>query len=164
MNEVKQIVDAYNEAVNAYEEKHKKYKESLERAQRRLDKLTRNYPTRIKMFIIPLAHAIMEKTGLKYYEIYGPFGLTSETSVYFANEGNRGDIDICNVETWSLTFTWKFGEKGELIPLVWTGEKTNEYEVGTIGYYNNMDNVYVPLPDDLDAVIKMMRHSTKDED
>ena len=162
MNEIKSIVDAYNEQANAYETKYKKLTEAKNRAEKRLEKHTRTYPTRSKAFIVPLAKYLMEKCGFKCYEIYGPFGITSETSLYLANEGKNGDVKICEVETWSLTFTRKF-ENDKCIPLVWTGKTTNEYAEGTVGYYNGLNNIYVPIPDDVDELIKMLRHSPAKE-
>ena len=161
MNEIKDIVDAYNEEVDIYEAKEKKIKQRIERAEKQLAKL--KYPTRSNRLIVPLAKALMEKCGFLYYEIYGPFGITSETTLYLSNiKGKNGGIDICEVETWSLTFQWRY-DNNKLIPLVWTGESSGEYREGTIGYYNGMNHVLVPLPDDIDEVVKMLHHSTKDE-
>ena len=116
----------------------------------------------VEGILIPLVKEIQKRCGYEYFEIYGPFGMTCETSVYFSHEGTKqrkvwGDdnIDICKVDTWGLTLTpcgtCESGYK------YWTGEQTNEYAKGTIGYYNGMNNVYKELPADIDEVIKLLR-------
>lgn len=159
MNEIWQIVDAYNEKESNYNVKRRKLEDSIARAQKRLDKLYRNCPTRNHDLITPIAKAIMEKCGFPYYEIYGPFGCTNETTIYFSYvRGKNGGIDICDVETWSLTFQWRY-EYDICIPMVWTGETTNEYAPGTIGHLNGMNHVFIDIPSEMDELIKLLRHS-----
>lgn len=127
----------------------------------------------IKLIYEPLAEAICQKMGVKYYEIYGPFGLDNETSIYFSNEskkpskskklGLRRPIDICNVDTYGLYDLVTRGKNGMEIHYA-TGEETNEFEKGSIGYYNGFNRIRKPLSDNLDEIIKVLRFSPAKEE
>ena len=115
--------------------------------------------------LIPLCKEICKRKGFKYFEIYGPFGMCCETSLYFSNEGKEknwrdsrmNDIDICKVDTWSIQLT--YNNNTESGYQYWTGEVTNRYPKGSIGELNGENNVYAPLPADIDEIIKLLRFS-----
>lgn len=111
----------------------------------------------------PLAKAICERLNIKYFELYGPFGLNQETSIYFSNHsrkesrsrklGIEASIDITHVKTYSLLDL----ETREDGIYYWDGvTKVNDYEKGSIGYYNGLNKVKKPLPNDLEDIIKVL--------
>ena len=110
----------------------------------------------IKLIYKPLAEAICKKMGIKYYTIYGPFGLDNETSIFFSNVSQKPSkseklglcrpINICNVDTYGL------------YDLVTRGE--NEMEI----HYATGEGVRKPLPDNLDDIIKVLRFSPAKEE
>lgn len=157
---VKEIFDNYNKERTEADAKEKNIKEKIARLERKLDKIYKSYPTRTKRFVVPLAEALKEATGLPFYEIYGPFGLDCETSIYLSRFGKQGSIPICEVETYSLTLKWK----PDGTPLYWTGKKTEEYPEGSIGYYNGFNNIYAELPNEISEVVKVLRHSEKGDE
>lgn len=116
----------------------------------------------IDTILIPLATEICKRKGFKHFDIYGPFGLTWETSVYFSNVAHEETnnlytrIDICNVDTWGLQLKPSNDQSGYKY---WTGATTNKYAKDTIGDLNGMNNVYAPLPADIDKVIELLKFS-----
>lgn len=122
----------------------------------------------IKLIYKPLAEAICQKMGIKYYQIYGPFGLDCETSIFFSNESEKPSksekfgicrpIDICNVDTYGLYDLVVRGENQMEIHYA-TGEETNEFAKDSIGYLNGFNRVRKLLPDNLDEIIKVLRFS-----
>ena len=121
--------------------------------------------------IFPLCDEIKKRCGFEYCEIYGPFGMCCETSLYFSNVGTHNfrtydsgwiddRIDICNVETWHITL--QPNDKYESGYEYFTGETTNNYPKGSIGELNGMNNVYKELPAEIDAIIKLLVHTPKE--
>ena len=115
--------------------------------------------------LYPLIDEIKKRCGYEYADIYGPFGMTCETSIYFSHVGSHksrnhlkcDSIDICDVDTWGLTLCpndhYRSGYE------YFTGETTNQYPEGTIGYLNGMNNIYKELPCDIDEIIKLLSFS-----
>ena len=122
----------------------------------------------IKLIYKPLAENKRQKMNIKYYEIYGPFGLDHETSIFFSNESKKPSksekfglcrpIDICNVDTYGLYDLVTRGENETEVHYA-TGEETNEFSKDSIGYLNGFNRVRKPLPDSLDEIIKVLRFS-----
>lgn len=109
--------------------------------------------------LIPLADKLSEILNMPY-KIYGPFGLGAETSIYFFPDGKCGDI--VKSDTYGITLhpAYKDGEGScaERFYLTYnTGERTNTYPEGTIGYWNGFNNVEAPLPDDIDKVVEIVK-------
>lgn len=161
--DLQNIIDGFNSTKREHKEKERSLEEKIARLEKKLKKHRGKYPSAIECIIKPLAEAIKERCGFKAYSIYGPFGLEGETSIYFTNEGEDGNFDICEVETWGLTLHVMYKDFAEVTHLeYWTGETTNEYAKGTIGYLNGMNNVYAKLPTDLDEIVKVLRHSKRE--
>lgn len=161
--DLQNVINDFNSAKHEYVEKERSLEEKIARLQRKLKKHRDNNPSVIECLIKPLARAIKERCGFKAFEIYGPFGLECEISVYFANEGKDGDIAICEVETWGLTLHVRCKDFAEVTHLeYWTGETTDEYAKGTIGELNGMNNIYAKLPTDLEEIVKVLRHSKRE--
>ena len=158
---VKEIVGTYNGAKREYQAKQEELKLKIARLEKRLKKLESKRPFAVQSVLVPLAKEIKERAGFKAYEIYGPFGIEGEVSVYFSNDGKDGNIQICEVETWCLTIKWQYKENDIENLMYWNGKSTNEYAEGTIGWLNGLNNVFVPLPNEIDEIIKVLRHSEK---
>lgn len=155
------IINAYATKRTNYNETKRKLEEKIARLNKKLTKNEKNYPYSIQDILEPLAREIKSRCGFKAFEIYGPFGLENETSIYFANEGVDGDIKICEVETWGLTVRPQYGDNGVDGYTYWNGETTNKFAPGTIGELNGYNQVFVELPMDIDEIIKVLRHSVK---
>ena len=155
-----EILKAKNDIEKAYQnecEIIKKLEKKIEWHEKKKRKMNTD------TILIPLATEICKRKGFKHFEIYGPFGLTCETSIYFSNiphtetDKMQTKIDICKVDTWGITLTPT--NKCESEYEYWTGEQTNDYQQGSIGWLNGMNNVYKPLPNDIDEIIKLLRFS-----
>ena len=160
MKTFNEIVDNYVNKSNAYYEKRQKLEDKIAKDQERLKKL--KMPSWVNDIIVPLAEEIKSRLDKKAYEIYGPFGCECETSIYFSDYGKDGNIEITKVPTLSLTVRpqWKHNDiytrTTEFKLTYWTGDKTNEYAKGTIGELNGLNNVFAPLPTDIDEIIKLL--------
>lgn len=161
MKNFDEIVDDFIKKSNTYYEKRQTLENQIAKCQQKLKKL--KSPSWINNIIVPLAKEIKNRLGKKAYEIYGPFGCECETSIYFADKGKDGDIEITKVPTLSLTVRphWIHDETYsrtigfELT--YWTGNETNEYAKGTIGELNGLNYVFAPLPNSIEEIIKLLR-------
>lgn len=91
--------------------------------------------------IAALAIDLEEATG-KPAEISGPYGLRAEVYIYVGDDFIR--------------LTPEFPEDG--LKLYYdTGKTTNDYQPGTLGDWNGMNNVRAELPDTLEEIIKLLR-------
>ena len=163
--EFKDFLNDYNKATEELE----KEKKALAKAEQKVEwhkKRERKLWLKCSPFnkiLIPLCKEICKRKGFKYFEIYGPFGLTCQTSLYFSNEGKKlknermDSINITKVDTWGITLTPS--NKTESGYKYWNGETTNKYSEGSIGWLNGENNVYVPLPTDIDEIIKLLTFS-----
>lgn len=155
----------------AYSEYNKKYearKEQLERliykhtwALKQLEKRHQGWFDRV---LVPLAVAISSELGGLPYEFYGPFGLSCETSVYFFPTDGH---DITKDETYRLTVYPEHREGGhgyvDGFYLAYdTGRRLDTYKPGSIGHLNNMNNVKEELPDSLEEIMALLKHSHYD--
>lgn len=140
------------QAVEALDAKIRKHTASIQRLEKKRDKIsTRGW---VQMIVIPLAEKLAEHFGLKY-EIYGPFGLRCETSIYLLADLEKG---IVKSDTWGLTLTPHYdGEDNRTICYYETGEETPGYEPGSIGWLNGFNRVEAPLPDSFEEIVKLMR-------
>ena len=139
-----------------------KKRQSIKRLEKQIEKLETKcycYPSWIKTVLTPLAQKLSEKIGMPY-EIYGPFGLANETSVYFHKDMTKS---ICDQPTKHLTVVPEFnGDKFYL--KYYTGEKTNKYQSGSIGELNGYNNCRAVLPDDFNEILKIVNKNNKEND
>lgn len=91
--------------------------------------------------IAALAADIEKATG-KPVKVSGPFGLRAEV--------------VVEVGDGYLLVTPEF-DNGNLKILCDTGEVTNDYPPESLGSWNNMHHVRVPLPDSMDEILKMLQ-------
>lgn len=148
-------------AYKAHGDRIAKEERLIEMHKKRLNKLESTGGW-IEHVLRPLSDRISKRLGGMPYEIYGPFGLGCETSVYFFASGKIGDI--CKDETYGITVHPQsrdgFGTWEERFYLTYnTGETCNNYQPGTIGYLNGFNNVEAPLPDDLDEIMEIVKRN-----
>lgn len=133
-----------------------------ERKQRRLEESGSFWAT----VIYPLCEEICRRKNFKYYEIYGPFGMDAQFSLYFSNDGGvalgETTIPITKVPTWSITLAWEKESESRL--RYWTGERKDGYEKGSIGELNGFDKIFKPLPANIDEIIELLKFSDGKED
>jgi len=115
----------------------------IERLNKKLEKL----PFWKDGLIKPIAEELIKHFPDRYYEILGPFGLTSEISIHFyrigVNEKQLFDGDNC------ISITFRPGEldKGEL-RIADRKTNTGEFREGTLGEMNGMNHPEIPLSPD----------------
>lgn len=103
----------------------------------------------------PLAERLSEMVNMPY-EIYGPFGLSCETSLYFRKDMSKS---ICNQPTMSITLVphdLKYAISYK------TGEKTQKYAPNTIGDINGFNDITKPLPDNYEEIVAIVKKNYHD--
>ncbi len=162
--EYAEILQKYKTKKNAHEAKEKLLDEKIEKAEERLAKLktqlqkhNRKYINWVDGIVIPLAKELSKKFNMDY-EIFGPFGLCCETSIYLKEDKNKS---ITKQKTLSITL--EPGNLSEYKLLYRTGERTNKYPSGSIGDLNGFDCITESLPDTIDEIAKLMSRSKHEE-
>jgi len=157
---MQEIYTAYIEADRKNKEDREKLMSLIQRHQKRLDKLEREIPGWYNNVIVPMAERISKAIEMPY-KIYGPFGLSCHTSIYFFVNGTVGDI--CEEPTLGLTLYPEYEyepdsiKKNRFFLRYDTGKRTRQYADGTIGEMNDGNVVKAPLPDGLDDIVDLLR-------
>lgn len=105
----------------------------------------------VEMTVVPIAKELAKRMGL-HYEIYGPFGLRCETTIYLLKKKER---NIVKNDTWSITLT-PHGFGGDFYLSYDTGERREYCPAGSIGMLNHFDHVEEPLPDTIEEIIDLL--------
>lgn len=134
--EFNEIVDGYVKASKRYYEKKQKLENTISKAEEKLRALKDKAPSWIKNLLIPLAKEIKKRLNMKAYEIYGPFGVTCETHIYFSNYGKDGDIKITKVNALRLS--------------IYPSLKNDEFDLVC-------EDMTTPLPRNVDEIIKLLK-------
>ena len=157
---MQEIYRQHMEDYKNYHTKRDRLEALISRHQAALDKLERSSPGWYNGAVIPLAEAISKAIEMPY-EIYGPHGLSCETSIFFFVNGKVGAItkeptleltvypEYCNNEAAPDGFCFFYD----------TGESVERFKPGTIGYINGFNKVTKPLPNELEDVIQLMRRN-----
>lgn len=154
------------EVVKKLDEEIDKRRARIERAKKQIEQLERRQEKEYAFWyddvVIPLMHDLekcaYESTGEKWYgEIYGPFGLECETSIYLRKDMSRS---ICDQTTYGLTI---YPPNYEGVMKYQTTEKMNCYPKGSIGDLNGMNFIKAVLPDSINEIWKLMRYCEKEE-
>lgn len=162
---LKENEKAYLEARDECEEKRDKIqerinakREKINRLENQIDKLTSKYwktevPSWIDYLVVPLAEKLAEHFECEY-EILGPFGLGARTSIWLKPTADSDIEDIIS----SITLIPLLRSEGQPLLEYETGEskESNVFPKGSIGEMNGFNKVVEPLPQDLNAVIKIM--------
>lgn len=141
--------------------KERKIEALIVKHQKRLKKLQEKGGW-YQQVLVPLAEALSKELNMPY-DIYGPFGLGSETSIFFFPSGKIGSL--VNEDTYGITLHPSFRPTDDYsIPfedrfyLTYnTGEKINEHPEGTIGCLNGFNNMEAELPDDLEKILEIVK-------
>lgn len=142
-----------------------KREERIERAKRQIEKLENKlnndeyHAYWIDDVVVPLMHDLEKLAGDGWYgEIYGPFGILCETSIYLRKDMSKS---ICEQPTYGLTvYPPMRNEKNMKFQ---TGEKIELYRKGSIGELNGGNYVKADLPDTVVEIWKLMRYTGKEE-
>ena len=150
--EKRQAIEAKQRAKEA---KVEELEAKIERARKAVAKydeeiLHLDRPTYYSAIIEPLAKKLSEHFGMPY-KIYGPFGLEAETSIYLC-KNTEGRIS----EQPTISLTLRPSEKSETKLLYDTGERTDQYARGSIGWLNNMNAICLPLPMEFEEILKLV--------
>lgn len=168
-----EIIENFNKALDMDREKLKEIdlkieikKEKIERLKAQIDKLekqrvkiicSRNW---IKSVIEPLAKELAKRTGL-HWEIYGPFGLNAETSIYLRENMK---LNITQQKTQHITLIPDNLKDRTYICRYYTGEKTSKYPKGSIGELNGLNNITAILPDTIEEIEKLLITSERNKE
>ena len=128
-------------------------KKQIERLEKKREKY--GYVSWYDTVVTPLMYALEEETGLQG-EIYGPFGLRAETTIYLRKDMSKS---ICDQETWSIELT----TNGDDVTCYATGRQLEHYPEGSIGWLNGFGKEELPLPDTIEEIVKLLRHSKGSE-
>ena len=157
----------FNKLYQNYLEKHKvcddkrkelqnrieQRKAQIERLNKRLGKL--GYISWVNELLEPIAKAMVKRMPDRYYDILGPFGMTSETSIHFYKEGIEKKQLFNGDNCKSITFRPTDLDKGE-ISLVDQTQNTERYAEGTLGDINGMNYPTVPMKKSIDELLAFM--------
>lgn len=156
--EMQTLIEKEKEAIEALQRKiawHEKKQRKLEES-----------GSFFKTVIYPLCEEICRRKNFKYYEIYGPFGMDEQFSLYFSNDGGvalgETTIPITKVPTWSITLAREKESESGL--RYWTGERDGQYQRMSIGWLNGFDKVFKPLPANIDEIIELLEFNEGKED
>ena len=164
MNTIDELFNDANILRGNKKHKIEQLENKIDHLQTKINKLEKIDTSFHALIYTPLAKAICEKMNIKYYSIYGPFGLNAELSIYFSNYpvkesksnkiGIETNIEITKVETYSLDMIINYNKIW-----YWNGQMTNDYPKNSIGYYNGFNKVRVELPNTIDEIVKILQYN-----
>jgi len=158
--------------LDALEVKIADKKKKIERAEKSLKRM-QDKSRWVQALLVPIAKAIVEKEGFHSFQTMGPFGLTSETSLWFwktkedflAYKNNEED---CLKPLLSIRFRPR-GHRDEndvymMRLVVTTHKRIEEYPKGSIGALNGFGKEEIDITDwSLDTLIAFMYEQNKKE-
>lgn len=143
----------------AIEEEIKKRKDRIGRAEQQIKKLEKKlerdefYASWYDDIVVPLMHELEKIAGDEWHgEIYGPFGICCETSIYLKKDTNKS---ITKQATYGLTI---YPPKGDGVIEYLTNKTTNRYPPGSLGELNGENFIREILPDEIDEIWKLMQY------
>ena len=145
-----ELLKQYNETNRTLLNKEKEIKEKIEKLEKKLKKVQNQYYDNrwIDKVANKIAERINEELKTNGFEIYGPFGLDCQTSIYFKDENGEAKYGITLFPTF---------REDNLDLEYWTGEYYGGYEENSIGHLYRFDEVRSALPDSIDEIIKVLR-------
>ena len=149
VREVREKKEEIEAQLNKKIEKLRRLEHQIYKLKMKEEKLS--YPSWVNEIIVPLAQKLAEMKGLSY-EIFGPFGLMNETSIFLMKDPS---ISILEQEVWALTIVPGLF-KGDDNLYYYNGETEDRYPKGTIGEINGMNNVKVKLPDTIEEICDLL--------
>lgn len=161
---MKDFIEQQVKLQEEYEQKYAEYEDQISQCHKRIDKinakidrLAKKRDTLKKPSWYDAVEALAERLANHYglqYKIYGPFGLNCEISIHIVSDVN---MSIMKQDTYSLLLR---PYKNWL--RYFTGETTDTYAPGTMGYNNGENNIYAPLPVEFEEILKLVHFSEKE--
>lgn len=151
VNEQRKII---GEKVEKKEEKFRLRVKQLERLKADIEKLNNerfigcNHPSWIDCLVIPIAETFSKELGMEY-QTYGPFGMRSQTSIYWKPDFEK---TITEKQTYHLSLVPLNLDEGQL------GYETGELKEGLSEFQkelsdlNGFNKEVLPLPETLDEI------------
>lgn len=158
-------LDALDVKIADLEVKIADKKKKIKRAEKSLIRMEEKSKW-IQALLVPIAKAIVEKEGFHSFQTMGPFGLTSETSLWFWKTKEEPD-------SLKLLLSIQFRPRGHrdennvyrMRLVVTTNKILVEYLKGSIGYLNGFGKEEIDITDwDLDTLITFMYDQNKKEE
>lgn len=149
------IYEEFNKQQAEYNARVQRLEKLIAAHKKTLRKLEHEGKGWIEGVLYPLAKRISGELNGMPWEIYGPFGLSCETTVYFFPGDGR---DICKDETYGITLYPQMSEEKGFYLTYDTGKRTNNYPEGSIGWMNGFHHVQAELPDDISEIVALLSH------
>lgn len=155
------IIEQFNEQEREREKKRAAIEKKILERRAQIERLEKR---RERLFgvgwvegiVEPLAAALASLTGLSW-EICGPFGLRTETSIYLREDMSRS---ITEQTTRSIHLVPMHNKDGGYVIHYETGEIDNSYQKGSLGERNGMNRKTAPLPDTIEEIEKLLVTAT----
>lgn len=165
---MKQIIEKYIEKENTFKDERTMLDKKINKRKQEVDKIEEvieglyqqrsdlKYPSWVDSIVKPIAERFSKETGLDY-DIYGPFGLRAQVTIYWMKDKK---VSITDQSTKSLSLVPLSLEIGQLG--YETGKKIEgvRYSPTSIGGLNGMDQEVLPLPNSFEEIKKLIK--TKD--
>lgn len=149
--ELKRELDQILDEANGLEKKATKKRREAKGVYEEMSAL--DYGTWVSDVIWPLADELARRTG-KHPQLSGPAGLGSRLTIALV-----GDPDKRPYEQESLEITVEPAfEDDHMVFNYETGEVSDRYEPGTVGYVNGLNNITARLPDSVEEILGLLRH------
>ena len=123
------IGQKYVKAYADYQTKRKELENQIEKAQGKLEAL--KHPSWVEEIVKPIAKALLKHLPCRYYEILGPFGMGSRTSIHFYKNGVTEKTKFEGRNCLGIEFNPTDLENGRL-SIVDYETDTGEFKRGTI--------------------------------
>ena len=149
------IYEEFNKQQDEYNARVRRLKKLIAAHEKTLRKLEHEQKGWIEGVLTPLAERISAELGGMEWEVYGPFGLGAETSVYFFPGNGR---DICKDETYEITVYPQMSKERGFYLTYDTGVRSNDYPEGSIGWLNGFHHVQAELPNDISEIVALLSH------
>lgn len=151
------IIEQFNEQEREREKKRAAIDEKISERRAQIKRLEKRRERLLGVgwvegIVEPLAAALASHAGLSW-EIYGPFGLRSETSIYLCEDMSRS---ITEQTTRSIHLVPMNNKDGGYILHYETGETDDSYQKGSLGERNGMNRKTAPLPDTIEEIEKLL--------
>ncbi|RKJ18086.1 hypothetical protein D7X33_46215 [Butyricicoccus sp. 1XD8-22] len=150
----------YEKEAEAINEKIEKRKEDIRRAERSIQRLNKKFddlrnPSWIQTLVKPIGEAFAKDFNMEY-EIYGPFGIRAQVTIYWRKDIERSiteqpikALSLIPLNLAEAELGYETGRKREGVI----------YPSGSLGAMNGMDREVLPLPDCFEEIRSLIRSS-----
>ena len=147
--EYKKSIKALDDACLAKYAQIDKIRRQIEKLERKRSDLQDTRPSQHEV-IRDLAKKISEELGNLPFEVFGPFGLCAQTSIYLKD--TDGGKYVLRLRPYDGPEDWITYDTGKM--------RTDHFcPPGSIGDLNGINCLYEPLPDDFEKVMDLVRKS-----